>query len=172
MPELYRNVLEYTGNGIVPSGILFAGKQAGTLQIEPYLFPEIAFRRTLAFLPEQAPEALEFHAAAGKCHAIFLSDSEKEAVMSAAPEIEEIDRCTEQDDYGSLTLRIARRWRQAARALFFGDPDMATGEAAGTAAALSAAAGIPPRTLCPEQLRQTLAARGANPGPGGKDQGL
>ena len=49
---------------------------------------------------------------------------------------------------------------------------MATGEAAGTAAALSAAAGIPPRTLCPEQLRQTLAARGANPGPGGKDQGL
>jgi hypothetical protein len=41
-------------------------------------------------------------------------------------------------------------------------PVMAIGEAAGTASALSLKAGIPPRQVGAEQLRSTLAGRGAN----------
>lgn len=83
-----------------------------SIDIAPYLYPEIYFSRAIAF-----PTLAQAQAAGAErnleCYTLWGEEDGGQV----------IDRVLPQDDYGTLTLRLAKRWQEKARAVAFGDPD-------------------------------------------------
>lgn len=123
--ELYSKLLALLPNNTMKPEIVFApefvlvGK--GRAEIGPYVFPEIFYRRALAFLPQDASKAAKKFGRS-KALSAYLSDSENKAVKKAFGNTVVIDTLKKGDDFGSMTLRIANRWKKSAEGLVFGDP--------------------------------------------------
>lgn len=94
-----------------------------SLEIAPYLFPEIVGRRALALdVASESSRAWARESAPKKSVALFL-DARQTAILHADfPAMESADVLHENDTLGQITLRIARRWQQRARGVAFGDP--------------------------------------------------
>ena len=124
---LYRALLrrhpEVRPEGILigPSGPVVT--RAGALDLPPYGFPEVLHRRVLAGTPASAATLarLLLHPRA-KPALLWLNPREKRMALRALPEASSIDTCKSRDDYGSITLRLAHRWKHASRGVVFGDP--------------------------------------------------
>lgn len=126
--ELYRALLANTPTLkpaaalLAPSAPLAIADRA--LEISPYLFPEVYYRKalglgspwdeaTLRLLQDQPIETV---------HHLYLSPEEKQELGAWFEHVVEVDQVREGDGYGTLTLRIAERWKHAAKGLAFGDP--------------------------------------------------
>jgi len=137
LQELYETLLKQSGIG-KPGGILIApplgemsiASVTGTrvqleyLEIGPYLYTEIYFRRALAFpvsLWEVAEKYFERYKQSKKYY-IYLSCKEKKKASRYLEDATEIDSMSENDTYSTVTLRIARRWKHLAKGVAFGDP--------------------------------------------------
>ena len=83
---------------------------AGPLDLRPYLFPDIFFARAIALPIDTQPDGINL--------------SKHKSLYAAADAEDVIDSVLADDDYGSITLRIAERWRHEARGVAFGDPAM------------------------------------------------
>lgn len=96
------------------------------LDIAPYLFPEIYFSRTLAVPAGEAATSAEWveKHGIGSAATLFLDPEQTKSVQSFFPNSETIDALSTEDDYGSVTLRIASRWKSQAKGVAFGDPPM------------------------------------------------
>lgn len=91
------------------------------LPLAPYLFPEVLHRRALgataaeaAVLSRRYPDLPVFTA--------FLDKGEQARVRRAHPTAVVVDHVKPRDHWGTITLRIARRWRRRSRGVVFGDP--------------------------------------------------
>ncbi len=83
------------------------------LDIAPYLHAEIAFSKAAAFPEEYFSQTGDIGAGL-PAHTLFTKP---------LPGAEPADTLKPGDHYGSLTLRLARRWKHQAKAVAFGDPD-------------------------------------------------
>lgn len=122
LAELYRTLLARPGVArpaaavFGPGGPVAAGEWR--LEIGPYLFPDIFYRRALGFPAAASGEARALLHDLGIDEGLSLYLPPEEQI----PGGEELDAVRPGDDYGSLTLRIAERWKGRARGLAFGDP--------------------------------------------------
>ncbi len=91
------------------------------VEIGPYLFPEIFFRRALGLLPEDGAAAAAAWDDARAAFA-YVPSAAADALAAAFPACESIDAVLPGDDIGSVSLRLANRWRNEARGVVFGDP--------------------------------------------------
>ncbi len=107
---------------LLPSAEVRVGRDR--LALAPCLFPEILYRRALGFRAAQAKHAARLAAAhdVSSAHAVFLDARETRAANASFPELRVVDRVGPKDDWDTLTLRTARRWKHEARGLVFGDP--------------------------------------------------
>ncbi len=87
------------------------GRGAEALELGPYFFPEIFYRKALA-VPASLSKDFQRRFKAKRLRALFHS----------AKGLESIDSLRKGDGYGSVSLRIAKRWEKEAKALAFGDP--------------------------------------------------
>lgn len=124
VPHLYRALLARLP-ATTPRRLLFAPEfvagGAARLEIGPYLFPDVFYGQALAFLPADIEPAA---AAWGRtpASALFLSAPERRALKAAFPKHTTVDTLQPGDSFGSLTLRVANRWKKAAKGVVFGDP--------------------------------------------------
>ncbi len=89
------------------------GVDGAELDIAPYLHAEIAFSRAVAYPAEDAALYQARHPGL-PLYALWANGIEgAELIDTAAPG----------DGYGTLTMRLAHRWQDKARAVAFGDPD-------------------------------------------------
>ena len=122
--ELYQALLSHHPKTKVQK-ILFApefikkGKQ--DIEIGPYVFPEVFYRKALAFLPSNIEAAAKIFGRS-ETLGIYLSARETQSLKKAFQSCETIDSIKPGDDFGNLTMRIAKRWKKSAKGLIFGDP--------------------------------------------------
>lgn len=126
LPELYRVLLPELK--IPPETVILAPEGLvetpnGELEIAPYLYPEITNRRALA-LGANGEENLAFTREIGlnSLHTLFLSQEQNQAVRGEFGDAQILDELRENDTLGTLTLRVAKRWKHKAEGVAFGDP--------------------------------------------------
>lgn len=128
LTELYNAVLEKAKIKQV-NGILFGPTSKSKindkeLEIGPYLYADIYNKQLLAFsvtsLSDSSPNSIK--AIVGRKECIYLSDQEKRRLLVSYPDAKEIDGYANNDDYGTITLRIAARWKSKAKGVAFADP--------------------------------------------------
>jgi hypothetical protein len=92
--------------------------------LPPYLFPEILHRRALgaSSIHAVALRRLCAEQESIRCFAAFLTPGELKVARKAWPKLVVIDRARSRDTWGTVTLRIARRWKRKSRGVVFGDP--------------------------------------------------
>jgi hypothetical protein len=108
-----------------------------TGDLAPYLVPEIAYRDVLAFP----------HGATLPAHDMAL------AAYTSVDGATTIDTWADGDDLGSVTLRIADRWRHRARAVCFGDPTAVLTQLPRLVRERRVALYAPPQSQDPAQIR-------------------
>lgn len=85
---------------------------AKVLDVAPYIHSEIYFSQAAAY-PEKYLESGKLIPGIEK-HALWLNHS---------ADCKVIDEVQPGDDYGTLTMRLAKRWEKKAKGVAFGDPD-------------------------------------------------
>ena len=155
--ELYQTLL--AGCETKPQSVVVMPESAieiegSTVEFGPYCFPEVFYRQAVA-LPPSAFAREETQAFLGRIgsparHALFLNDAEK-ASMGAH---QEIDALREGDDIGSISLRIANRWKHKAKGVVFGDPPAVLSQMASHCRAARVAV-FAPKTLLPSHQVET-----------------
>ena len=95
-----------------------------SLELGPYLYPDIYFRKALAFNPAATSTAKTLASELGikRQTTLLLDDKEKQAVAAAFPNSQELDGWNGQDGYQTITTRIAERWKKNAKGIVFADP--------------------------------------------------
>lgn len=124
LAELYSVIKSRAGiekNDIIFTGDSFINIDGNTLELGPYLFPEIYYRKALAYPFDGMDNQLKENDQENKYY-IFLNDDQRQKLLNTYPDVKEIDRIKNDDSYGSITLRIADRWKDKADGLAFGDP--------------------------------------------------
>lgn len=91
------------------------------LALAPYLFPEVLHRRALGAAGSSAG-ALAKRFPGLEAFGAFLSTTELARSRRTYPALTMVDRVQPGDHWGSITLRIAKRWRRRSRGVVFGDP--------------------------------------------------
>ncbi|WP_217989559.1 hypothetical protein [Sphingomonas lenta] len=87
--------------------------------VGPYLFPEIIHRRAVGFGAGTVADGI---GDATRATAFYLDDADQRTLRGSGLAVETGDSVGEDDGPGTVTLRIAERWRGQARAVVFGDP--------------------------------------------------
>lgn len=124
-PALYASLLKLSA-GASPSALFYGPGDKVTigsrqLALAPYLFPEVLHRRALGATAAQSP-ALARRFPRLPVFAAFLDKRDLARVRRAHPDVIVVDRARPKDHWGTITLRIARRWRRRSRGVVFGDP--------------------------------------------------
>lgn len=88
--------------------------------ISQYIYPEITFRKTLAFPLELPIAKLTKQIKIEKCFLIIVDGTDFKNWEDLNPEI--IDRITPDDDYKKFSLRILNRWRDKIKGVDFCEP--------------------------------------------------
>lgn len=127
LAELYGSLLGLPEVGRADTAVFASALavKAGerSLHLAPYLYPDIYYRRALAFThPDKAVVALLKQYAVGDVAHLFLTKEASLKISAHFPEAHEIDRMQDGDTYGSVTLRTTARWKERARGVAFGDP--------------------------------------------------
>lgn len=121
--EIYETMLRLAPH-LRPEAIVFAPTRPivvspkQTCEITPYLYPEIAYRRALAFAAEDATKAQKFTSRPLKKYTVYRN----EGLTKQFPGLETIDEIAPGESYAELTARIAERHKSQAKSVFFGDP--------------------------------------------------
>lgn len=126
--DLYRAALQEAGIKKVdevlfgPSGFRKVGKES--LELGPYLYPDIYFRKALAFRPSATAQAaaLARTLSVKRQTGLLLDAGESRVVVAAFPTAQAVDGWNGQDGYELVTTRIAERWKKQAKGIVFGDP--------------------------------------------------
>lgn len=98
--------------------------QGGELDLGPYLYPEIYFRRALAFPADAAAEfaASPLRRAEQTVQTLFTDPETEASLRQCGLRVAALDRLLPEDEYGTVSMRIARRWAARAKGVAFGDP--------------------------------------------------
>ncbi len=123
--KVYEAVLSLAGISCIDEAIFTSSDiveiNGEKFEIEPYLYPEIWFRRALAF-PTSLANFAKKKFNIRKASSLFVSPSENKSLNKLFNDLVEIDSVQENDSYGNISLRIAERWKHKAKALAFADP--------------------------------------------------
>lgn len=125
---LYAELLDRPGVRAPRAMVITTAREATLagqpLTLAPYLFPEILHRGALGGTAREARAlaALARRYGVKAAHALFLAADELRAVRAAVSRLIIADRFRRGDDWGRVTLRVARRWRRHSEGVVFGDP--------------------------------------------------
>ncbi|GHU72566.1 hypothetical protein AGMMS49992_08780 [Clostridia bacterium] len=86
------------------------------LDVSPYLYMDIYFSKAVAYPTEEAARRAGASLSI-PVHSLWASNPDD------TDDIRVIDQAIVRDDYGSITLRAAKRWQCQAQGVAFGDPD-------------------------------------------------
>lgn len=107
---------------IVMTGSNFGGPLAG---LEAYLYPEIYYRQAIG-----VPDSISKKELAGLCQeggkifSLYADEIVISQLIERGYDIEVIDLLKENDDYFSITKRIALRWKEMSKGWILGDPTL------------------------------------------------
>lgn len=125
--DLYDTVLLYAGIKATPDfsvfPVTFSKPDGEELNISAYVYPEIYYRKTLGIPWNQRELFAEKLETANNVFGLYLSEDELAKVKQYNLQVQEIDQLRMEDTFGTVTLRLAQRWKQKAKSLAFGDPD-------------------------------------------------
>lgn len=127
---LYAGLLRV--EGVKPPHAVVLGPPAPVrgMALAPYLFPEVLHRRALGCSLASAKEVFLLGQAQGvnQCYGFFAGDDME--LLPDALNLTIVDEVGAQDDWGTITLRIAERWRHASEGVVFADPAAVTSQLA------------------------------------------
>jgi hypothetical protein len=126
--ELYRQLLALPtvqapgGVFIGPAGAVHVA--GGSFPIGSYLFPEILYRRALGASAMQLGSVCELAktVTVKVGWSALLSRPAASSLRKSGLRFRVIDQIRSADTIGSLTLRVAQRWKKSARGVVFADP--------------------------------------------------
>jgi len=98
--------------------------ELSSIEIGPYLYPEIYFRQALALSPASLIELSQAlpHYQPEQVGCLFLTNEALTQCAERYPECIILDEKLATDHWASMTLRLARRWIKQAQGVAFGDP--------------------------------------------------
>jgi len=114
------NLMEGTSHPLL---ILPTNLQVDGYDVCPFLYADIFNRKVLA-LPVGALEQLPDNFKKGPVTAAYLLPEDFERLKDKYPNLDVGDRIQSGDTIGSVTGRIAERWKSWAKGVTFGDPEM------------------------------------------------
>lgn len=125
--DIYNAVLKAAGikgcNSILFASSKLYEQDGKKYEIAPYLYPEIFFGECLAFPVELAGSVNEsLGVKKGNYSSLYLTDAEMNVLERLPIKVKNIDTFNSGDDYHTITLRIAERWKSRAKGIAFGDP--------------------------------------------------
>ncbi|MFW6061734.1 MAG: hypothetical protein ACOC93_02895 [Planctomycetota bacterium] len=125
LPELYDSLLAHPEAGR-PEAVLVcpdAPEQVDgqELDLRPYLYPEIVFRRALGLATGDARSIVDRDAWGNlPVRDVALTDAQRNSLREAGVESRPVQE-EEPSDYAAFTLRLAQRWKNRSRGVAFGD---------------------------------------------------
>jgi len=117
--RLYRKVFSYDKAQSFPN----------LIEISPYCYPEIFYRRALGIgttFPETNLPDFCRTIGVKKVYSLFLANQKVEELKSQGFDVEVVDNFQQTDNYWSVTSRIARRWLNHCDGLAYCDPVLAS----------------------------------------------
>jgi hypothetical protein len=120
--ETFRHFCAPFPENIVMVGSHFDKSLSG---IEAYLYPEVYYRRALG-VPDSVPEdeLRSLCQGRGKIFCLYVDNAVIARLEKSEFEIEIIDQLETNDDYLSITRRIAGRWANEIKGFIIGDPTL------------------------------------------------
>ena len=123
---LYRQTFEYFDLSL-PADIVMIGSDFGKALsgLESYLYPEIYYHRAIGVTDSIPGEELaDLYQEGGKVRCIYVNESVINKLVKDGYDVEVIDRLKPDDDYLSITERIAQRWKDKVKGWILGDPTL------------------------------------------------
>ncbi len=123
---LYKKVFSQFNRNL-PSKIVMVGShfEKGLTGLEAYLYPEIYYRQALG-----VPDSISEEELAALCEeekqisCLHVEEGVIHRLREKRFDVEVVDRLRENDDYLSITRRLAERWKEKAKGWIIGDPTM------------------------------------------------
>jgi hypothetical protein len=95
--------------------------------ITSYFYPEIYYRRAIGLAETISNEDLaDITGDPGNIFCVFVEEERVRELMDRGYNVEVVDRLKRDDDYFSITKRIAMRWKDRLRGWVLGDPVLVT----------------------------------------------
>jgi hypothetical protein len=124
--SLYTTLMEKAKNSVnnnpdllvLPSSLTIDG-----YEVSPYFYIEIFNRKALAIpvdIIDELPPTLQV----GNIIAAYLSADSTQSLKNTSPRLELIDQVEDGDTIGTLSVRMAERWKSWAQGVTFGDPEI------------------------------------------------
>ena len=121
---LYKNVFNYFDTPL-SSNIVMIGSHFGPALsgLSAYLYPEVYYRQAIGVLDSITENELDtLYRNGSKIFCLFADKDIIIRLKKKGYEIEIVDQLKRSDDYSSITMRIAQRWKDKAKGWILGDP--------------------------------------------------
>jgi hypothetical protein len=123
--EFYRDLFAWAKAKLPEEALILPARpEQSKLWLQPFCYPDVNFRRALAVtddLPAAAWQRLR-EAGVKKAVSLYCSDSAVELARQAKLTVSAADAVKSDDNYASITCRIADRWLPRAKGIAFADP--------------------------------------------------
>lgn len=119
--DFYRDVFSFY-NIEIPSVAVMIGRSS--VNTSPYCYPEIYYRRALGIDETVSDGSLTemFQAGVKKILTLYVKAERIEKLQDIGFEVEILDSISEEDNYSSVTSRIAKRWDTYGKGFLIGGP--------------------------------------------------
>ena len=126
MGVLYKEVFNFFDTPL-PLNIVMVGSNFGKelTGLDAYLYPEIYYREALALPDSISDEELAaLYQEGGKIFCVYVDESVPDKLRDKGYDVEVVDMIKQNDDYLSITRRIAERWKDKVKGWILGDPTL------------------------------------------------
>jgi hypothetical protein len=121
---LYRKIFGYLDVPLPQNIVMICSNYGKALAgLDAYLYPEIYYRQAIGvldFIPED--ELDDLYQKGSKIFCLYVDEKVTDRLQKKGYNIEVVDHLKENDDYFSVTKRIARRWENKIKGWILGDP--------------------------------------------------
>jgi hypothetical protein len=122
--ELYKETFGHLNVPLPPNIVIIGSKfERKVSQVQSYLYPEIYYRRAIG-VPDSIPldQLADLYSDGGKIFCVCVGHSTVAQLRGEGYDIEIVDALKGEDDYCSVTKRLALRWKDTAKGWLMGDP--------------------------------------------------
>jgi hypothetical protein len=167
--ELYQQLMGQPA-ARAPDGVFIGPAGAvnvaeASFPIASYLFPEVLYRRALGASTRQLGPVCELLKASGGGGAwtAFLTRAAASGLRKSGLQFQMVDQIRPDDTVGSLTLRVAQRWKKSARGVVFADPPVVLAQLASHCQHERVAIYSPAQAMSPSSVRVSHYAETVSP---------
>jgi hypothetical protein len=121
--DFYKNIFRLCDTPLSPSVVMIGSHFDPSLSgVESYFYPEVFYRRAVGVTDGISEQDLADLGGGRTIFCIGVDDAVCSRLAKNGYAIEVVDRVATNDDYASVTARLARRWENQAKGWILGDP--------------------------------------------------